>query len=350
VLAADRRTLGALVLAEGTEPDAGDAAAEARPTRVGVVAWPSEGRAGPTTTDTLLPALRAPSQLSSSRVAREPESGEWLMAYRPEPSPGRSEVLLWHGGRAERVGAGEAFEAADLTCAAGYCALLTTHQGGIATLDSELRIGRPGESVATWREVSIEPDADGKPVPIRIARLEPTPGGGPPTALVALEDGEELRFVRIDATGEPKPVGTLPVPHGTLDAMGLPTPAALSLRGPTEDRCRGGAGGVSFQQLGGPLLELPAALTPYGGTLHALEGGTFVAFDVPLTCLASSPMLYVALLPQGATTAEPPVAVARADAYALATSGTDLDLWIRQQGVVTWVRARCALAGPSGQY
>ena len=347
VLAADPKVLGTLVMAEGGEPDP-DAGEPGGPTRVGLVSWPSEGGIAPTAGSPRLLALPAAGELLSSPLAREPESGEWLMAYGPKTSSPRSEVLLWRGGHAELVGAGNGFEVVDLACAAGYCALLTTHLGGVGALDAELRIGRPSEPVGSWRLVSIEPELNTEPVPFRIAALAPTTAGHPPRARVALADGEVLRFVEAGVGLEPKPLGELPAPHGALDAAGLPAAAALTLRGPADERCQGAAGGVAFQQLDGPSLELPAALVPYGGALRAIDGGTFVLFEAPLSCSGGGPMLYASIVPAGATTAETPVAVGQADAYAVSSSGPDVDLWVRQQDVVTWVRGRCVLAsGPA---
>jgi hypothetical protein len=344
VLAADPKVLGVVVMAEGSEAEP-EAGAPARPTRVGLVSWPSDGGTAPTAGSARLLALPAPGELLSSALAREPESGEWLMAYGPKASSPRSEVLLWRGGRAELVGAGNGFEVVDLACAAGYCALLTTHLGGVGALDAELRIGRPGTPVASWRLVSIEPELGTEPVPFRIAALDPSTAGRPPQVRVVLDDRGELRFVEVGVDLEPKPLGELPAPHGALDASGLPAPAALTLRGAADERCQGAAGGVAFQELGSAGLELPSALVPLGGALRGIDGGTFVLFEAPLSCHGGGSMLYAAIVPTGATTAQTPVAVAQADAYALSSSGSDVDLWVRQQDEVTWVRARCALAG-----
>ena len=113
------------------------------------------------------------------RLARM-AGGGWIAAIGEQAEVGAWRVDLWRGGAIERVGEGDRFEAADLRCARGRCALLTPRPGPVARPGAELRIGAADAPVAGWQRVVIEPaEAESEALPFAIAGIEGLEGGEP---------------------------------------------------------------------------------------------------------------------------------------------------------------------------
>jgi hypothetical protein len=165
---------------------------------------------------------------SLPRLARA-DGGAWLAAVtRGEGSTGR--VDLWRGGALDPVGEGDHFEAADLACGAGRCALLTTRLGKVAAPGAEVWIGAPTEAVSAFRRITIAPSAgESDAHPVGIAAVDPE--GATSGVVAALAEKGTCAFWLADASptdGRPREIARVPAPYGVLDAIMAPNPVALT--------------------------------------------------------------------------------------------------------------------------
>lgn len=351
---AERGSLGALVVADASE----DASR-----LVGVSAMRFDA-AGTTVEQRPIPWL---SPAAAPRLGRTP-SGAWAATFGERTEAGAFRLGLWRDGAAEIVGEGDRFEAVDLGCAEGRCALLTPRLGRAAMPGAEVWIGGAEAPVAAFERVVVEPgEPDSDAHPLGIAQIDAAPAGpsdagagaARPALTVALAEGAEVVFVRVEGAST-REVGRVPAPHGALDVLGLPEPTAM-LHGTAvdDDGCviepgrpeeappapAGSAPGVGrarvrfAQGSGGAEIQVPAP--PLRGALRRLGVGALATWIAPLGCKAARRVVYAVRLDAAGKPAGAVIPVADAERYAGASSGDDVDLWLQDGGAVTWARLTC---------
>ncbi|EYF03681.1 Hypothetical protein CAP_5292 [Chondromyces apiculatus DSM 436] len=141
------------------------------------------------------------------RLGRTAEGG-WLSTFGEHHGAGSVELGLAREDAAERVGEGDRFEAVDLMCEAGACALLTPRLGRVAMPGAEVWLGAATAPIATWKRVVIEAAGD-EGQPLAIAAIEPSSPGSavPRAALVALSFRKHVAFFRAEgAPGDASPI------------------------------------------------------------------------------------------------------------------------------------------------
>ncbi len=284
---------------------------------------------------------------------------QWLVAHSRALGENRSEVLLWRGGKTERVAVGEDFRAIDLRCEKGVCALLTTRLGNISRPGAHVWLGREQQPLAQWHPRLLAAPAGEVWAPYAIAGLRPSktddPAAVAPGAVVTLSSERDLLFFYVDARNPPRRLAQLPADHGVLDVTADPVPRVLG-RGATPDQwgCSPLGGGVIIESEGAstPRVTLPTTEPALQGSLLGLAGGLVASFIAPLKCRTERAILYMALLapkqlePDSSANDSPvkltPHAIGDADSYAAASSGAELDIWLLKGATVTWVRAECS--------
>jgi hypothetical protein len=303
--AAEPSTLGRLWVAEGAyggalrgEPFEADTA--------GVVTFAE----GPTrATPAPWPALGAPALARSE--------GAWVLAV-----DRASHLVLWRDGVEERAGAG--LTALELACDGGRCALLVKQGSAL-----EVWIGGEGEAVLAWQRVGV-PAA---------------------TFAVAIADGDivasareegRARLWRVRGGEVPADLGAIEAGAGVL-AVAAPSLALSIAPAPLVDGCPE-EGGVLVAPLGGHAQRLRSPQPAVEGRLHRAPGGLFATWRAPTRCGARTTLLYAARLDAAGAVKAPVTTVGTADAYAVATDGADLDLWLedRSEHTLSWIRARCS--------
>lgn len=328
------------------------------------------------------------------------EGGGWIATIAEQAEAGAWRAGLWRDGAVELIGEGDRFEAVDLRCARGRCALLTPRLGAVALPGAEVWLGAADAPLAAWRRVVIEgTEAESDAHPLVIAGLEglgaqgaltpgarpgapdvidglaapdagrtdtgpigagqadagsapaPAPGGAAPAPggapLVALVEKGDCAFFRVGGAAA-QPAGRVQAPHGVLDALAVPGPLAMVHGTPIDDRgCvppeAGGAEAVvRFARPGAaPPAELRTPAPPLRGALRRLTRGALATWLAPLGCGAARRVVYAVRLDEAGAPAAGAIPVADADRYAVASDGDDVDLWLQQGESVTWMRLRC---------
>ena len=372
---AERGSLGALLVADATDDasrllgvsamrfDAAGAVAEQRP-----LPW-------------LTPA-------AAPRLART-AAGGWLATFGDRGGAGAQRLGLWREGATELVGEGDGFEAVDLRCEGGACALLTSRLGRAAMAGAELWLGAADAPIAGWKRAVIEPPEGAAGAhPLAIAGVEPPAqgGAGPAAAVVALGARGQVLLFRADAAGA-QPLGRVDAPHGALDVIALAAPTAMLHATPVdEEGCLrlgqepgGGdpevdpeedieavpeedreavreqgalppAPGVGRARLrfaqGERVADVKLAAPPLQGALRRLRQGALATWIAPLACGAERRVVYGVRLDEAGQLAGEVIPVADAERYAVASAGDEVDLWLQREGAVTWARLRCGEGGP----
>lgn len=286
--------------------------------------------------------------------------GGWIATIAEQAEAGAWSVELWRDGAIEPVGEGDHFEAVDLGCAGGRCALLTPRLGPVARPGAEVRIGAAEAPIAGWQRVVIEPaEADSEAYPLAIAGLEGAaaaqgaagaatkPGAGPAGSgpLVALVEKGEILFFRVEGAGAQE-AGRIAATHGVLDVLAFPEVTAMVHGTPIDERgCvppeAGGADAVVRFARTGEAAELRTPAPPLRGALRRLARGALATWIAPLGCGAQRRVVYAVVLDPAGKLAGEVIPVGDAERYAVASEGDDVDLWLQQAEAVTWVRLRC---------
>jgi hypothetical protein len=328
------------------------------------------------------------------RLARA-EGGAWLAAVTRGDGPS-GRVDLWRAGALDPVGEGDHFEAADLACGAGRCALLTTRLGKVAAAGAEVWIGAPAEAASALRRITIAPTAgESDAHPVGIAAVDPE---GPTSGVVAaLAEKGTCAFWLADASptqGGPREIARVPAPYGVLDAVVAPTPVALTYASPVgengcvatepresgaegegdgdeaaeapepgeEPRAEGapraneeppearalaaaGSAGLRFERAGLPGIEIRTPAPPTSAALRRLARGAIAVWVAPLGCGLARRVVFAVILDEQGAPASEVMPVADGGRFAVAAQGASVDLWMEREEALTWVPLTCA-AGP----
>ena len=332
-LATARNALGEVVVAEGARP-------RHRPT----APWRHDA-AGVMTLGQGTASVRPVPwpQLGVPRFARV--GSRWLTVIDDDAS-----LELWRDGRRERLGDSPPLRAADLACRGTRCALLTTSvaSNGEPQHGATLWIGVPDEVAQSWLRVVLPPTADRPSQPLSIARMAPAGDGVDMT--VATVDDLRVRFVEVVDGRARSEAAALSAPHGALDAIAAPRPAALTFATtPGANACSdpdGGGTGLVVHNAAPRRLRSPTPATQ--GRLHPIAGGMLATWLAPERCGAPRQQLHAVMLDTAGTPVAPVTTVGPADGYAVASADDRVDLWVHatNDGATTtvgWIRARCRL-------
>jgi hypothetical protein len=292
-----------------------------------------------------------------------------------------SHVALWRGEATEDLGAGDAFETIDLACGDDRCALLTSRKLAATRPGAEVWFGRRDEPASTWKAVTIEPtrqgdlsDAHGVAIARIDAPLFATDAGSsgdagaksadagaksgdagaallaPPIVVVTQEIGEAVFFGLGDAQGV-RELARLAAPNGVLDAIARPNPMALVYASAINDEgCAPEGGKLELARADLPSIPINVPAPPNTGYIRRLAKGYLATWMAPLGCHQARRVVYAVVLdaegkpisdvmPIGDAT--PPAGSKQPPTYAVASEGADVDLWIQNGGLVSWIRARC---------
>lgn len=273
------------------------------------------------------------------RIARSP-GGAWLAAYRASPT----EVALFRAGVAEVIARGDRIDAVDFGCGAGehgeQCSLLTSRAERVWVPGADLWTGRPGDPPSSWVRRTIG-SATANGAPVALASVVPP--------IAALLEDRELVFRGAAGAAEgasaSEPIARLPAPERTVyAAIAQPTPMALVGTVPVDERgCSTLGAGLSLEVHGKPATALPALAPPISAQITRLRDGYLVTYLALTDCEADRAVAYGVLLDAQGATRLGPVALSDAESYAVSASGDEVDLWLQSAGVVTWLRARCAI-------
>jgi hypothetical protein len=327
--AADVRSLGLLAVAETqVEPLA--------VVRSGLLSVASDGK---TAAGAWLPW---PFAGSVPRLARAGE--RWVLAWDVARGGSTSAVVLFRGGAAEAIGAGDAFAAADLACGATRCALLTSRPARVAPAGANVVLFEPAAG-APLRTVTIEPgEADGNARPFGLAAVD-----GPRGAVAVLAGGAEATSWSTEGEGAPAPFARVPAEHGVLDATLIGDRPVVMAHGNVVDElgcAREGASAagarIRFVRPGEPASEVVSPGAPALAALRPLASGALAVWLSPLGCGAERRVVYAVVLGAGGAPASAPLPVGDAETFVVAASGADVDLWMRRAEEVSWVRLTCA--------
>jgi hypothetical protein len=242
-------------------------------------------------------------------------------------------VGLARGESLELVGEGDGFHAVDLACG-DVCALLSTRLAKVASPGVELRYGPAEQSVSAWRRLELGSEASARaPQPVGLS-VQGT------TLTAAVEDQGVVAFYRVENDAVTRTL-ELAAPHGTLDALAAPPLVATHGGPPGEDHCGEGPASLVLVRPGAPPLSLPLPAPAVSAALRALASGTLVVWLAPLGCKSERRVVYAAVLRPDGSLAGEVVPVGDGDAFAVATSGDRVDLWVQQGNALIGARARC---------
>ena len=293
-------------------------------------------------------------------LAARAGADQWLVALDRSDGLGGRATYLWSDAGLERLGNSPPLRVAALRCVEHHCALLSTRldpESGwpLATASgATLWVGEAGDAAASWVRVDLPAAAERPLAPHSIASMSDR-GDGQVTIVVTLVDEVSVHFVAVQPPEPPRPLASLAAPHGVLDAIANPAAAALTpLGGADTTLCEQAGGGVALVRAEGEPVVLRSTTQPRAGALHRLRNGLLVTWLSPARCGSPRQRLHAAVLRSDDQPVAPVTVVGEADEYAVATRGSDLDLWIRESthddpeavgkaGTVTWVQARCRL-------
>lgn len=326
---AEPRSPGTLIIADATDASP--------PTLTGVAALSLDPE-GATRDPVPLPWLE-PGALP--RLARA--GARWIAAI-DRPGADSAKVMLWRGAEAEQIGEGDGFEAIDLACdpsERGRCALLTSRPLKVSAPGATVWIGAPAERASAWKPTEIvpaAPDSDARPLGITLVDAERVD--------LALIEKSAVVFHEITASGA-RERARVPAPHGAMDAIALPRPVILAFASPTDEEgcARDGRPGVRIAREGASDIDFALPASPAHGGLRRLARGALATWIAPVGCRVARKVVYALMIDEQGAPVGTPIPVGDAAAFAVATSGEDVDLWLQEQTSVTWVRARCAPKG-----
>jgi hypothetical protein len=191
-----------------------------------------------------------------------------------------------------------------------------------------------------WERVDYAPEGEGEGErPFVVA------GVGQGRATVTMEGGEGVRFLEVEG-GQVRDVARLATPHGALDAVVLRRPVVLAHGAPLAGKCAKPRPLLAIQRVGLEAVVVPVDAPPLALFARPVEGGAFAAWLVPTHCGDERRrIVYAALLDEDGGLRSGPMAVAEATGLAVASRGGEVDLWLRQEGRMVWILARCGEKG-----
>jgi hypothetical protein len=279
----------------------------------------------------------------------------------PSVTGGPTRLAVWRGDVTEDLGEGDEFETIDMACGDDRCALLTSRPTAVHKPGAQIWFGRPNETVSAWKSVALEPtrqgdlsDAHGVGIARAFARSDAKADAGvasPPVVAAVSEIGEVV-FLGVSDAGAVDELARLPTPNGVIDAIALPTPMALVYASAIDDEgCAPEGGKLELVRAGLPSVPLQAPTPPNLGSIRRLAKGYFASWMAPLRCHEPRRVVFGVVLDESGKPISEVMAIGDAAApagsklpptYAVASSGADVDLWIQNEGSVTWIRARCS--------
>jgi hypothetical protein len=291
------------------------------------------------------------------------ESSSWLAALEGSGTGASSRVLLWRAGAVEVIGEGDRFDAVDLDCDRGRCALLTTRMGKVAAAGAEVWIGSPSLPAAAWKRVEIIPESgDSSAHPLGLAQIADPGSTGTPGVIAALAEKKACVFFHAGDSEGAREIARFPAPYGLLDAIAAPAPVAMTFGTPVDENgCTsptpapedevdeeenapptpaGPGSRIRFERAGGSV-DLPVPSPPLRGSLRRLSKGSLAIWIAPLGCGASRHVVYAVVLDSTGAPAGSPIPIADAEHFAAASSGDDVDLWLQREQRITWIPMRC---------
>lgn len=330
--AADPRTPGLLVAAETSgEPKT--------VTRSGELTFASS------TTVTPGAWVPWPDASSAPRLARLGD--RWIGAWDVPRGGTTSEVVLFRGGAATSLGEGDLYVTADLACGPTRCALLTSRRGRVAPAGADVLV-LEADPKTPPRAIPLEPpEGESAARPFGLASIE-----GPRAPVAVLIDRGEAQFWSADLAGADAAspvIAKLPAPHGVLDATLLGERAIVLANGNVVDEkgCAREGSDIHGAKLrivraGDPSIEITAPGPPVLAALRPLKTGAIALWLSPLGCGAERRVLFGVVLDATGAPVGPPIPIGDADTFASASSGADVDLWVRTQDRLAWMRLTCA--------
>jgi hypothetical protein len=254
---------------------------------------------------------------------------------------------------AVRLAEGDGLVVADLRCAPWGCGILTSREGRVRGSGAEV-FARPAGS-ASWLRVTLETagQESGDPIALSVGRTGPgedTDAGADGAAISALvTEGAETLSFRVPLHGAPEVAARLPTPYGVVAALAGPAPAVLAHASPpSSEGCMPGEG-LDWIHAGG-AARWPAPIAPESASVDPLERGSLVTYLTQLRCDQPRRVLYAALIDDGGAPLTPPIPVSDAAAYAIASRGNAVELWIWQgtggaePALLRWFKIHCDLA------
>jgi hypothetical protein len=319
--------------------------------------------------------------------ARTGSKGGFIGALESPGSAGTARVDVWRGGAIEALGEGDHFDAVDLACDQGRCALLTTRLGKVAAPGADVWIGSAEEALTSWRRVEIIPSSGSDAHPLAIAGL---------TGVVAaiIEKGACVLY-QADDPGGPREVARLAAPFGVLDVSAAPNPIAMTYGTPVDEngctakgaaastsrddsqhnkdgedndgddgqrdgdgerdsndpdgaagappRPRGDGGAMlRFERANAPGVDVRVPSPPVSGAIRRLDEGALAIWLAPLGCGFARHVVYAVVLDASGAPVSAPMPIADGERFAAASSGDAVDLWLEREQTLTWIPLTCA--------
>jgi hypothetical protein len=277
---------------------------------------------------------------------RWPKSDDAAVAYLPgrwlagSHHPRARELSVWRSGDAEAqlIGKGEELRVVAARCGDKSCGLLVERLGDHA--GSLLFQGGATEEPERWRRIELTRADDGPLRPFDLVQIEQDPASPSPSAVVVLGDDRRQRFFRV-SSAEPQPVAHIDTPFGAVAAaMAGEHPAVLSRAGVPND-CSAEAGGAVVA-IAADRVRLRALAPAVHGALRPIDGGLVALWQAPKSCGAAQGVLHGSVIARGRSLG-PVSVIADADEFAVAAKGDRVDLWLVDDGVVTFVSLRCTV-------
>jgi hypothetical protein len=248
----------------------------------------------------------------------------WLVAYHE-----RSELALWRSGDAEGgvLARGETLEAVSARCDADRCAVLARRPPQPAVAAANLSFaGGLAEPASAWRRIELPfPDA----TPLTVLSADPDP-------VVAVEAGGRLRIVAGAAAREMTGFDSNERAVAVTAARGR----VSALYGGPAGACSPESGGATVRSEGADPIRLMGPVPATDGVLLPVGNGLLALWRAPRSCRGGQLVMFGAFLMAGRPVG--PVAVmGDADEHAVAANGDRVDLWLVDDGAVTYVPFRC---------
>jgi len=247
---------------------------------------------------------------------------------------GRYRVELWRQpGSARTIAEGDALDAMDVLCDGSICALLTTVASASAGPGATLFVGDPARP-APFQRVDIAGEEEGW-TPLSIAKLEGS------VAWVALSGKDSVSIVRVE-NGKTSSVARLGAAFGVYDVAGGDAPFAIEPGESPPTECTRDSFPMKFVTPGTEAKPLDVQVPPEGLATRRLAEGFFVAWLAPVSCRHKTREMVRALLsgPEGSPESST-MAVAAAEGFAVAASGSRVNLWLSVDGDLVRLESEC---------
>jgi len=283
--------------------------------------------------------------LTSPPVMASTAAGWIALIPEPDAFGPTTNIWLWREhSEAELLAKGDQLSVVDAHCQDHRCVVLTTRAAEVATAGASLWTGNPDEPPSHFERMEVLPKhVEADAVPVAITRF----GTGDAPTVVAFESPRWVSFVRVssesvEVTGKSRMGETLLAATSTRDAL-----VAVMTRGkPDADGCVGTGGKVEIAVAGGESELVASAVPPESGYARRLGDGAFVTWIAPVNCRAPErKVVHGAVLGPSGHLVGSAMAMGNADGHAVTTKGDEVHVWLRDPEGVTWLRARCNVAG-----